>query len=246
MRDIIKKIIPIAAKKQYWRYLKRKQKAKKKRISFKGKTPKEAFTYIYNTNHWNGQESISGGGSDAMHTKIVIKSINVLVKELEIKSILDVPCGDFAWMQYVNLLDAEYIGGDIVDDLITDNIKKFKTRDKVNFKVIDLVKDPLTKSDIIINRDCLVHLSFKDIYAAIKNIKNSGSKYLLTTTFPKHDINKDITTGDWRALNFEKAPFNFGPPIKLINEKFNHQDFSDKSLALWEIGDLTVQEKANN
>ena len=39
---------------------------------------------------------------------------------------LDIPCGDFYWMKEVDLKDIEYIGADIVDELIKKNNDKFK------------------------------------------------------------------------------------------------------------------------
>lgn len=242
----LKKIIPDSIKKYYWRYLRRQAKAKKKRIKFDDKSIKETFTFIYDTNYWSGTDSISGGGSNLHHTQVVIKRISDVIKEMNLHSVLDIPCGDFAWMQYVDLSDVNYIGGDIVDDLIKNNKEKFKDKSSLKFEVIDLLNDKLPKSDVILNRDCLVHLSFKDIFKALENIKKSGCKYLLTTTFPEHKQNKDITTGDWRALNLEEAPFNFKSPIKCINEQYNHQEYHDKSLNLWKIEDIVIPEHMND
>jgi hypothetical protein len=59
-----------------------------------------------------------------------------------------------------------------------------------------------------------------------------------TTTFPEHKQNVDITTGDWRALNLEEAPFNFPPPLRLMNEEYKHAEYFDKALALWRIEDI--------
>ena len=52
----------------------------------------------------------------------------------------------------------------------------------------------------------------------IKNIKASGCKYLLISTFTDKNENKDIITCDWRPLNLEKIPFNFPYPIFAIYE----------------------------
>lgn len=94
--------------------------------------------------------------------------------------------------------------------------------------------------DII--RDCLVHLSLENIYNSIKNIKASGSKYLMTTTFPEHPVNFDIQTGDWRPLNLQIKPFNFPKPLILINENCTELNgrFRDKSMALWEIDKIEL------
>lgn len=158
--------------------------------------------------------------------------------QYEIKSILDIPCGDFHWMQNVDLSAIEYNGADIVSDLIQNNVRGH-TRDHINFFVANIIADKLPRVDMVFSRDCLVHFSDKHIFNAICNIKQSKSKFLLTTTFPDHS-NSNIVTGSWRALNLQAEPFCLPPPIELFNEGFHVKGsgVSDKSLALWRISDL--------
>ena len=236
----MKQLIPLKLKKYYWRFLRRQQKLRKKRIKFKGKSPKEVFTLIYNTNYWSGHNSISGGGSDLHHTKVVINEVSTLIKEYGFSTVLDVPCGDFLWMQYVDMARCSYLGGDIVEDLIRSNQETYAALENVRFEVMDLLKHPLPKYELFINRDCMVHLSYQDIFQALDTIKKSGCRYLLTTTFPDHPINSDIDTGDWRPLNLEKPPFNFPKPIHIIKEQFQHKAFYDKSLGLWKIDEIVI------
>jgi hypothetical protein len=138
------------------------------------------------------------------------------------------------------LSNFNYIGADIVEELIKKNINLYLEQSNRKFMVLDLITDPLPVCDIIIVRDCLVHLSYDNINLAIKNIKLSGCKYLLTTSFTNREENKDIVTGDWRPINLEKSPFNFPPPILVINENCAEVNgiYKDKSMALWEINTL--------
>ena len=209
-------------------------------LKYKNKTTQEIFTTIYNDNHWKSNESISGGGSELEQTNTVIKEINIILKSYSIKSILDIPCGDFNWMRFVDLAETKYIGADIVDKLILNNSNSYSINEQIDFKVINLITDKLPKVDLVITRDCLVHLSFKDIFTSIANIKNSKSKYLLTTTFTNRQNNIDIITGSWRTLNLEIAPFNFPKPIALFIENCTEDNgnFSDKAMALYNIEDI--------
>ena len=143
-------------------------------------------------------------------------------------------------MQKVDLSKVDYIGADIVEELINYNKKLHKEKSNCTFRVLNLINDTLPESDIIIIRDCFVHLSNADIFTSIKNIKSSGCKYLLTTTFTNHNINYDIATGNWRTINLQKKPFNFPPPVLLINENCTEGggDYKDKSMALWEISKI--------
>jgi len=145
-------------------------------------------------------------------------------------------------MKSVDLSNVSYIGADIVQALIEANSVKHK-RDGVTFQAKDLTKDQLPKVDLVICRDCLVHLSYGDAFKALENISSSKSKYILTTNFYKTTKNRDIYTGQWRPLNLELPPFMLPPPIKVIDEGCTEQGgaFPDKTLALWEIG--RIQER---
>ena len=214
----------------------------------KSKDTEQVFTDIYKTNKWRGKDSASGTGSDVHQTRVVSKELPALFNEFEISSMLDIPCGDFHWMKDVDLTNIAYTGTDIVSDLIRNNIEKYR-KDGVYFQKLDLITDSLPTVDLVFCRDCLVHLSFKDMFRALDNVCNSQSKYLLTTTYTKRKINFDIYTGQWRTLNLEIAPFMLPSPIKLIKEGCTEGNgaFSDKTLGLWRINDIrTILERRCN
>jgi hypothetical protein len=207
-------------------------------LIFKNQT--NDFDIIYKTNYWGG-ESRSGKGSDLIQTEQIRDTLPLLLKSLDAKSMLDIPCGDYYWMQHVDL-PLTYIGADIVQEIVKTNNKKHSD---INHKFInlDVCTDKLPKVDLIFARDLLVHLSYNDIQQALHNMKKSGATWLLTTTFTKRDSNKDVKTGDWRTLNLQLAPFNFPEPVRIINEgctEFNG-DFNDKSLGLWNLKDIKVK-----
>jgi SAM-dependent methyltransferase len=197
---------------------------------------KDIFTEIYKQNLWGSSESVSGSGSSIRQTRGIIQALPQLIKQFGIKSVLDAPCGDFNWIKQIHKHMDNYLGVDIVQELIDSNQKKFTSK-QIQFMQCDITKDQLPYADLIINRDCLVHFSFHDIIAALRNMKASGSKYVLSTSFPLQDHNIDITTGEWRPINLQKAPINLPEPILLVNETRGKRRsmFSDKSLGLWEL-----------
>jgi len=200
---------------------------------------KELFTQYYMENSWNGKESLSGPGSDYEQTKYLIPELQILLNSYKIKSMLDVPCGDFNWMKKVNLNGINYIGGDIVDPMIKRNRKKYADRN-ISFELINIINDKLPEVDLIMVRDCFVHLPNKDIFTALRNIKDSGSKYLLTThfTWRANTNNNDIKVGAWRRINLQQEPFNFPIPEYTIIEG-NIQSYDrDKTISLWKIEDI--------
>lgn len=209
-------------------------------LSFRDKTRKEVFNDIYYRNRWGDQESISGRGSNLRQTLVIIKKIPALLEKLNVKTMLDAPCGDFNWLKEAQLNLERYIGCDIVADLITDNQRRYgnEVREFVN---LDLATDTLPQVDLIFCRDCLVHLSFKDAIAVIKNFKKSNSKYLLTTTYPGILENKDIVTGDWRAIDLQLPPYNFPNMLEIIDEEATERkDYKQKSLGLWKLSDIEL------
>ncbi len=198
------------------------------------------FSHIYSSYGFGGRESRSGEGSDLVQTVQIRQELPGLVRKYGISSFLDAPCGDWYWMKEVNLGVGQYIGIDIVEELIEKNRNEFGNSSRA-FQCLNLVEDQLPQVDLIFCRDCLVHLNFTDIHKVIANFKRSSSKYLLTTTFTDRQKNIDLRkNGIWRPLNLQSSPFNFPEPLKLIDEKCTEGDnhFTDKSLGLWQLEDL--------
>jgi hypothetical protein len=98
----------------------------------------------------------------------------------------------------------------------------------------------LPRCDAILCRDCLVHLSFANIERAVANFRRSRATWLIATTFPQWQTNRDCEDGDWRALNFWRAPFDWGAPVELLNENCVEAGggWRDKSLGVWRLSDL--------
>ena len=66
---------------------------------------KEKFCYIYENDGFftYGGESRSGAGSTLEITEKIRKDIVKLIKEKDIKSIVDLGCGDFNWMKEIGI-----------------------------------------------------------------------------------------------------------------------------------------------
>ena len=181
----------------------------------------------------------AGPGSDLKSTDKIRIEIPILLKEIEVKSMLDIPCADFNWINEVDLDFLFYIGADIVEEAITKNQKNFSKSNR-KFIKLDIKKGPLPKVDLIFCRDLFIHLPFKAIWKSIDNIKKSQSTYLLTTSFTARKENKDILTGKYRPLNLLAPPFSFPKPLRTIKENLPPEKsrIEQKSLLLWRVSDL--------
>ena len=198
-----------------------------------------AFRYAYRHNLWRGAETPSGPGSSAAQTRAVADALPGLCRRYGVTALLDVPCGACDWMADVNLPGVRYTGGDIVAEVVADAARRHGARER-RFLVLDLTRSPLPPADLLLCRDCLVHLSYTDIAKAVANIRRSRIEYLLTTTFTAESGFRDIVTGDWRPINLETPPFSFPRPVELLSEQCTEHDgaFADKALGLWRVRDL--------
>lgn len=209
-------------------------------------TEKKKFEVIYKYSYWriDKNESLSGYGSSFAATENLLKDLINFINKENIKTIFDVPCGDFYWMKKLNFSNLKYTGGDIVTDLILDNISKNKNSN-VNFLQFDILNNIPGTFDLIMNRDCLVHFKDRDVIIALKNLKQSKSKFFASTIYP--NINRNINSNlpdNWRPLNLCIEPFNLPKPYILLNDKEKTQKnlpniTQEKYLAVWKLNDLS-------
>ena len=195
---------------------------------------KEKFSKIYRENLFKGKESKSGPGSNLEQTAEIRKALQLSFINADFQSILDAPCGDCHWIQDIWHHIPMYVGADIVPEMIFKNRKKYP---KKEFRILDITSDPLPKTDLMLCRDCLVHMSFDEIIAFFNNFIASEIPFLLTTSFmnnTRKNVSFDLEV-NWFPLNLMVEPFNFTQPLIVINEKCTecNGDFSDKSLVLY-------------
>jgi hypothetical protein len=211
-----------------------------RREELSGLPLRDRFERIFASNLW-GASSRSGIGSELSSTATLRERLPGFLADLGVRTVLDLPCGDFSWLSTLDL-SVEYIGGDIVESLVDGNRRRFGRPDR-QFVRLDLTADPLPPSDLVLCRDCLVHLSFANVLRALANVRQSGAHYLLTTTFLEHVDNADIEDGDWRMLNLQQPPFSLPPPEAILLEGCLEGDgaYADKALGLWRADQLPLQ-----
>jgi SAM-dependent methyltransferase len=201
----------------------------------KAGTQAEVFALAYATQAWGSAESGSGQGSERDATTALRSYLPELFKRLHVKTFLDAPCGDWNWMQLVDLAGIDYVGIDVVPDVIANNQKRF-ARPGVRFVLADLTAETLPCADLVLCRDCWVHLSFRDITAMLENFRRSNITWLLVSNTPSIKKNRNQITGlSWRHLNLHQSPFYF--PEALENRKDHYPDIPFE-ISLWRITDL--------
>ena len=199
------------------------------------KKNQEVFTEIYVKNLWGSPESASGPGSEVKSNTKLLSLLNEFVTSHNIKSILDCGCGDFNWMRLFDFNNIDsYTGVDIVQPLIESNKSKHSS-DKVSFQCLSIMEDKLPEADLVICKDVLFHLSLIEAQTVLENIKKTGVKYLISTTFTDFK-NYDIHAGGWRPINLLDSPFNLGTPyLYWENIEERNDSYSNKSISVWKF-----------
>lgn len=214
------------------------RRIQRRRLICEKGTNKNIFTHIYRENLWNSKESASGPGSTREGTQALRRELPALFSKFGIHKIFDAPCGDFHWFGQTSFSSRiDYIGADIVDELVARNQSRYGS-ENIQFRGLDITADPLPPADLWLCRDCWIHFSAKDVWKSVLNFLRSEIPYLLTTTYTERRANTCILTGEFRPLNLNITPFNFPPPILLLDDPINK--FPDKKLGLWSREKLKV------
>lgn len=171
-------------------------------------------------------ETGCGLGSKLSSTLEVRRRLPELFRDYGIRTVIDVPCGDFNWMSHVDLSQVHYVGADVdVNHLALAESRYCSMPPKSKTFIFSDLFDLTDKADLVICRDFLQHLPNWRAMSAIKKLRSVGTYLLLTSH--NNSINSDIEQpGGFRPLNLMTEPFNFPPPIESIDD-------SGRILGLW-------------
>jgi SAM-dependent methyltransferase len=212
MKSILKRIIPsnifemyYKAKRLYWTNI------------YKSQSTRNVFTHIYENNQWGGQpgEYCSGSGSDENNSYLYSEAIKGIIKEKNIKRVLDLGCGDFKVGTRIQVDNVEYTGIDIVENLIERNQQEYGSK-TIQFQCLDIVSDELPEADLCLIRQVLQHLSNAQISSILQKIKKY--KYILITEhYPSDEQsiipNKDKVHGADIRVHYNSAVYLDYPPF---------------------------------
>jgi trans-aconitate methyltransferase len=169
----------------------------------------DRFTVVHDKNLWGSEESRSGAGSarNSPSVAIAASAIKKAIEENRIRSLGDIPCGDFNWMPDVlsSIGDLTYIGFDIVFSALQLNKSRFP---QYEFRVLDITTTVPPQVDLIFCKDLLNHLKYEDVVSAISNMKKSGSKFLLASNNAGH-VNVQLPD-DLPGSRFQRTALDFG------------------------------------
>jgi hypothetical protein len=199
---------------------------------------KAVMQQIYEQKLWGGKDFDFYSGEGSHHKEIAQPYLDVVISFLNSKNkaltICDLGCGDFNIGKHLVEYTKQYIAIDIVDELIARN-KTLFTSNNLEFQCLDISKGELPKTDCIILRQVLQHLSNAEIINIIEKLTNY--KYLILTEhipFGDFEPNKDKTAGQGIRLKQNSGvdlsvnPFN----LKFKEEKLLTQTILNKNKSI--------------
>jgi hypothetical protein len=168
------------------------------------------------------QMSASGRGSDLGYaTQNSLAIVKQTIYNYNVKSMIDVPCGDVNWIFDSFLTDSLplYVGLDIAGDVIGINQRRFAHHRNKQFHFWDVTSCALPKFhntssseeqvfDLIHVRDVIQHMSLDQGIQFFCNVFKAGPNVLITTSYPSSK-NNNIAEGRWYGNNLLLEPFTF-------------------------------------
>lgn len=196
------------------------------RSLFRGMGVEDTFQRVYEEGWWgSGLDFDSGEGSTEAHlTDPYVEVVRRLINERGICSVADLGCGDFRVGRRLLSPSLQYVGVDVVKDLVDRNNRCFGDQN-VTFRHANLIEDELPSAGLGLLRQVLQHLSNAEATAVL----DSCGRYqqLLVT--------EHVCTGVGVRPNVDKP---HGPDTRITENSglfFDEPPFSMRTQVLLEV-----------
>lgn len=156
-------------------------------------------------------ETTCGKGSMLGETVHLRAEFGKLLQQLDVKTLVDAPCGDLNWMSQNDLSGIDYVGIDVDAGRLAEAERHAIDFAAGSIRLIqaDILKDPLPPGDAMLCRDFFQHISTPMVMRVLAAFLSSNIPWLLATS---HDVetNEEIDRiGGFRRLNLFAEPFSF-------------------------------------
>ena len=213
-----KKLTPSLIRKYH-----RKRCDLKIRKEFEGLSNKDVFEKIYDERRWGAPSDRTGkysSGDGSRNRHIVSQYVDAIryfiSQQQDMRSALDLGCGDFfVGAQLVSLFD-RYIAADVASNILAQN-ERLYGHTKAQVIQLDITRDEIPPADVVFVRQVLQHLSNSEIAKFVSNIQGKCTMLIVTESLSKSLFfkpNKDLFTGPNIRIHMksgvvlEKPPFN--------------------------------------
>ena len=174
------------------------------------------FTSIYENKIWadNKNKNYNGGsgkGSELdYNSETYIPFLKKFIKDNNIKSVVDLGCGDFVCGNFIyDDIDISYTGYDVYKGVISHNLNQFLPP-KYNFIHLDFYskKEEIVSGELCIIKDVMQHWQLEKIYCFLDFLTTSNKfKFILVCNCSEQkEDNTNIEDGGGRPLNSNYFP----------------------------------------
>ena len=174
------------------------------------------FDFIYARAVWGGG---SGSGSDLNRTLLYAGYVQALMDRHNVRTVLDLGCGDWRFSRYLDFTGRDYTGFDVVPSVVAANRAAYGAPN-IRFEQAELSASvEFPPCDLILCKDVLQHLSNARVSAILAKC---GLARLVLITNDYHPENPDCRDGETRPLDVTAQPFNFpARPVLRFGKKLS-------------------------
>jgi len=167
---------------------------------------------------WGGDPGtfFSGPGSNEEAARPYAEFVKRFIAEQDVKSVVDLGCGDFRVGRLIATSGVSYTGVDVVAPLIAENTRLYAAP-TVRFQCADITADELPDGDLCLIREVFQHLSNTQVSATLAGL-GKYKHVLVTEVHPEdlthYQINRDKSHGatsriaHFSVLLLDQPPFN--------------------------------------
>lgn len=165
---------------------------------------RQAFHTIYKEQRWGDG---SGPGSSPANTIEYRGFVERFMHANSIRRVTDLGCGDWQFSHLIDWSQVEYLGLDLVPEIIANNRSRFAAPN-LRFEELTAIDD-MPNGDLLLSKEVLQHLPNQMIIEYLAVIRRKYRFALLTNAIePAAQANADIPAGACRAVRLQEAPFN--------------------------------------
>ena len=170
-----------------------------------------AFDHIYKAGMWSdGNSPGSGTGSTAAGNAGYLSLLDWIMQQ-QIRSIVEVGCGDFELMQHAKLQKGVTYHG---YDVSTEAIRRAQrhARSGVRFSV-SLPNQTYERADLVIIKDVLQHLPMADVALILSQLPKYRAAIIVNDVLPgapnadTDHRGRPMMPGNYRPLDVQRPPF---------------------------------------
>ena len=188
-----------------------------------------AFTAVYDRAAWTGG---SGPGSGEAETAIWRPFLERYLTANDVRSVLDLGCGDWQSTRLVSWEGIAYHGIDVVPQVIASCKQRYETPPWITFRCADITSCPLPAADLVIVKEVLQHWPNAAITAFRRRL--SWRRALIVNDYVPGLGNPDIAAGGYRPLDLAAPPFGW-PVAEVCRWTLAYADGTEETKVVHEL-----------